>query len=289
MLNYNHLHYFHVAATEGSLVKASAKLGVTASTVSEQLRALERATRKTLFERSTAGLRLTAAGQTVYEHTTAIFRSGERLEQVLADKPDDAPMSLRVGTSGAVARATSTDFLVPLFALDGCTPVIRIGDTVDLLRDLRGNELDLVLCETEPAKAALDGLQHAVIDRIPLVAIVAVDRKFRPDWEDLGLIQYRTSSNFYWEVARFLEAQNLRPEIVGEADDPFLMVEAVAHGGHVAIVPTSVARDAILTGRVRVLNKLDSAHAGVHALYQDGSAAEVVHHAIERLIAATTS
>src|SRR5262245_22005425 len=37
MLNYNHLYYFHVAATEGSLSAAAAKLGVKQSTVSEQL------------------------------------------------------------------------------------------------------------------------------------------------------------------------------------------------------------------------------------------------------------
>ncbi|HEY5938305.1 MAG TPA: LysR family transcriptional regulator [Kofleriaceae bacterium] len=171
MLNYNHLYYFHVAATEGSLVKAAEKLGVTQSTLSEQLRALERAVRKTLFERSSTGMRLTATGQATYEHTTAMFRAGERLEQALSDRPDDAPLSLRVGASGAVARATSTDFMLPLFALDDCMPVIRIGDTVELLRDLRANELDLVLSETEPTSSALDGLQHSVIDHIPLVAI----------------------------------------------------------------------------------------------------------------------
>ena len=289
MLNYNHLYYFHIAATEGSLVKAAEKLGVTQSTLSEQLRALERAVRKTLFERSSTGMRLTATGQTAYEHTTAMFRSGERLEQALSDKPDDAPLSLRVGASGAVARATSTDFLLPLFALDACMPVIRIGDTVELLRDLRANELDLVLSETEPASSALDGLQHAVIDHIPLVAIAPAQRELANGWEDVGLVQYRTASSFYWEVARFLEAHNLRPRIVGEADDPVLMVEAVARGGHVAVVPTSAARDSLTAGRVRVLKKLDSAHAGVHALYQDGSSAELVRQAIERLIAGTTS
>lgn len=284
VLNYNHLYYFHVAATEGSLVKAADKLGVTQSTVSEQLRALERTLRKTLFERSSAGMRLTATGQTVYEHTTAIFRSGERLEQILADRPDDAPVALRVGTSGAVARATSTDFLLPLFAMDDCTPVIRIGDVIDLLRDLRAHELDLVLCESEPPESALEGLHHEVVDHIPLVVIAPAGRELGPNWEDVGFVQYRTSSNFYWEVARYLEAHNFRPRIVGEADDPFLMVEAVARNGHVAIVPASVARDSILAGRVRALHKLDSARAGVHALYHDVSSAELVRHAIERLI-----
>ncbi len=285
MLNYNHLYYFHVAATEGSLAKAAEKLQVTQSTVSEQLRALERALRKKLFERSTTGMRLTPAGKVAYEHSTAIFRSGERLEQALDDSPDDAPLSLSVGTSGTVARATSADFLLPLFALEDCVPTIRIGETVELIRELRANELDLVLSETEPVDSALAGLEHAVIDRIPLVAIVATDRQPRGDWGDIGLVQYPTTSNFYWEVMEFLEAKKLRPRIVGEADDPFLLVEASAQGGHVAIVPSAAARDAVAAGRVKVLEKLESAHAGVHALYRSGAAADLARRAIERLIA----
>jgi len=288
VLNYNHLYYFHVAATEGSLAKAAEKLQVTQSTMSEHLRSLERALHKQLFERSTAGMRLTPAGKLAYEHSTAMFRSGERLEQALRDEPDDAPLSLRVGTSGTVARATSADFLLPLFALENCLPTIRIGDSVELFRDLRSNDLDLVLCETEPTESAREGLEHAVIDRISLVAIVGAEKKPQPDWGDMGLVQFPTSSSFYWEVAQFLEANNLRPRIVGEADDPFLLVEAAARGGHIAIVPVGAARDALASGRVKVLNKLESAHAGVHALYQSGTTSELARRAIERLIAAAT-
>lgn len=289
VLNYNHLYYFYVAATEGSLTKASERLEVTQSTMSEQLRVLERTLRKKLFERSTAGLKLTPAGKLAYEHATTMFRSGERLVQALDGSAEDTPLSLSVGTSGTVARATSADFLLPLFALEDCMPTIRIGETVELIRELRANELDLVLSETEPVESALDGLQHAVIDRIPLVAIVATDREPRAHWEDVGIVQYPTSSNFYWEVAQFLEARDLRPKVVGEADDPFLLVEASARGGHVAIVPSAAARDAIAAGRVRILETLESAHAGVHALYQSGTAAELARRAIERLIAASKS
>ena len=285
MLNYNHLFYFHAAATEGSLVKAADKLGVTQSTMSEQLRALERALGKRLFERSTSGLRLTTAGKLAYEHSTVIFRSGERLEQALSGSARDVPLSLSVGTSGTVARATSSDFLLPLFAMEDCMPTIRIGETSELLRELRANELDLVLSETEPAPSALDGLEHAIIDHIPLVAIVAAGAKPADDWAGIGLVQYPATSSFYWEVAQFLEAQNLTPRIVGETDDPFLLIEASARGGHIVIVPRAAARDAVAAGRVRVLVQLESAHASVHAFYQSGATAELARRAIERLIA----
>jgi DNA-binding transcriptional LysR family regulator len=282
MLNYNHLYYFHVAATEGSLSAAATKLGVKQSTVSEQLRTLEQALHRTLFERTSSGMRLTAAGQAAYEHTTAMFRASDRLVQALGDK-QDAPRYLRVGISAAVARSTSTDFLLPLFELEDCLPTISTGDTISMIRELRANELDLVLCETEPTEATAQGLEHAIIERIPLVAIAGADADPGPDWQNIGLIQYRASSTFHWEVEDYLDAKKLRPRIVGEADDPMLLVEAAARG-YVVIVPRSVARDAIAAGRVRVLAQLQALHARVHALYQDSSAVELVRKAIETLV-----
>ena len=284
MLNYNHLYYFHVAASESSLSAAATKLGVKQSTVSEQLRALERALHHRLFERTASGLRLTAAGEIAYEHTSIMFRAGDRLLQALGRDEAPVPRSLRVGISGAVARATSTDFLLPLFALDDCMPTISTSETLDLLRDLRANELDLVLCETEPTEATMPGLRRAVIDHIPLLAIAATDVDPGPDWQDTGLVQYRSSSTFHFEVKAFLEQRGLKPRIVGEADDPFLLVEAAARGRYVVIVPRSVVRDALAAGRVRILAQVES-HAGVHAVYHDGTTAELARRAIERLIA----
>src|SRR6476619_4403853 len=103
MLNYNHLHYFHVAATEGSVAGAAEKLGVTQPTVSEQLRSLEKSLGVVLFERSPSGLKLTDEGRLAFEHTSVMFRAGERLIESLGhDK--DLPRTLRVGLSSTVAR-----------------------------------------------------------------------------------------------------------------------------------------------------------------------------------------
>ena len=124
-----------------------------------------------------------------------------------------------------------------------------------------------------------------MIEHTPLLAIGAADLDPGPDWQDTGLVQYRASSTFHFEVKAFLERRGLRPRIVGEADDPFLLVEAAARGGYVVIVPRSVVRDALAAGRVRILAQIESVHAGVHALYQDGTAAELARRAIEKLIA----
>ncbi|HUS30942.1 MAG TPA: substrate-binding domain-containing protein [Kofleriaceae bacterium] len=213
-----------------------------------------------------------------------MFRAGERLAEALGHKQPVTPHTLRVGLSGAVGRSTTTDFLMPLLELEDCVPSIRAGDTMELMRELRSGELDLVLCESEPPEAARRGLEVVLLERITLVAVAPPDLNPAPEWQDVNLVHYRSSSAFRWEVETFLETRSLRPRVVAEADDALFLVEAAARGRHVAFVPRSVARDAIATGRLKQVAQLEAGHAGVHALYQDGATAELARRAVEVLI-----
>ena len=284
MLNYNHLHYFHVAAGEGSVAAAADRLGVTQPTVSEQIRALERTLGVALFERTTTGLRLTDAGRLAFEHTSVMFRAGERLVQSLVETSRTMPRSLRVGLSGSVARTTTADFLMPLLAIPDCTPAIQLGDTALLVRMLRGNELDLVLCETAPPEANRRGLEIAMIDECKLVAVAAPSIEPAADWQDVALVQYRATSSYRWDVEAFLDAKHLRPKIAAEADDSLFLLEAAARGGYISFVPRSIARDAIVAGRLRVLARIEPAHSGVYALYQNVESADLARRAVEVLV-----
>jgi LysR family transcriptional activator of nhaA len=285
MLNYNHLHYFHVAATEGSVAAAAERLGVTQPTVSEQVRALERALNLSLFERSASGLRLTEAGRLAYEQTSVMFRAGERLVESLGRNTPPVPRSLRIGISNAVTRTTTTDFLLPLLTIEECIPSICTGDATQLLRDLRNNELDLALCESEPPEATRRGLEIKQLDRTVLYAVAPIGFDPGPEWRNGSLIHYRATSSFRWDVEAYLELNNLHPKIAAEADDPLFLVEAAARHGFIAVVPKSAARDAIASGRLQELARVESAQAGVYALYQDGSTVELARRAVELLVA----
>jgi LysR family transcriptional regulator, transcriptional activator of nhaA len=248
------------------------------------VKALERVLGIALFERQPSGLKLTEAGRITFEHTSVMFRAGERLAEALGHKTPVAPLVLKVGISGAVGRNTTTDFLMPLLKLPDCVPSIRAADTMELMRELRSGELDLVLCESEPPEAARRGLEVVLLERITLVGVAPPDLSPAPDWQDVALVNYRTSSAFRWEVETFLETRGLRPRIVAEADDALFLVEAAARGQHVAFVPRSVARDAIATGRLKQVAQLEAGHAGVHALYQDGATADLARRAVEVLL-----
>lgn len=284
MLNYNHLHYFHVAAHEGSVARAAERLGVTQPTVSEQIRTLERWLGVTLFERLPTGLRLTEAGKMAFEHTSVMFRAGERLAEALGHAKRELPTSLRVGMSGAIGRTATADLLMPLLALENCLPTIRSGETIELLRDVRASELDLVLCESEPPSAAKRGLEATQVAATTLVAVASPGTAPAGDWSNLRLVGYRATSGFRWETESFMDERGLRPVLSAEADDGMFMLEAAARPGNVAFVPLSIARDAITAKRVVSLAELAPSQVGVWAVVQDGSAADLARRAVRALI-----
>ncbi len=283
MLNYNHLHYFHIAAVEGSVAAAAERLGVTQPTVSEQIRVLEKTLGIALFERKATGLKLTEVGRLAFEHTTVMFRAGERLVESLGHAERTLPASLRVGLSSAVARSTTTTFLMPLLALPDCIPTIEIGDISALLRMLRANEMDLVIGECEPPEASRRGLESVQIDDCQMVAVAPPGVEPTPDWQNVSLLQYRATSTYRWEVEAFLDENNLRPQVAAEVDDTLFLVEGAARGGHVAFVPRSVAKDVIAAGRLRIIARLP-ASSSVYALYQSSETSELARRAVEVLV-----
>jgi LysR family transcriptional activator of nhaA len=283
MLNYNHLYYFHVVASEGSVARASERLGVTQPTISEQVRALERAIGVTLFERTPSGLRLTDDGRIAYEHTSIMFRAGERMIEALGHAPPTTPRTLRIGLSAGVVRSTSASFLAPVFAMPGCAASVRTGEAIELLHDLRAGELDLVLSETEPPEVSRRGLALVALERPVLVAVAHPSVDPSPTWDNVTVVHYRPSSAYHWDVGGFLQARGLKPQISAEADDASLLLEAACAGGLITFVPRAMAKDALAQGRLRALATLEPGQAAVHALFRDDGAGELVRRVLELL------
>lgn len=289
MLNYNHVYYFHVAATEGSLARAADRIGVTQPTMSEQIRQLEKTLEVTLFDRTTSGLRLTDEGRGMYVHTTAMFRAAERIVETLGKMPPDHMPNLRIGISAAVSRSVATDFLMPVLSLEDCLPTVRTSDYASLLQSLRRHDLDLVLAETAPPRSARDSIKIADLHRPRLVVVAGTQTKLDGDWTSLPFIQYSVGSSYRWEVEAYLDERDLHPRLAAETDDTLLMLEAAARTGSVAFVPRSVARDAMVAGRVRLVDTMEPGSATVHALYHDSESADMARRAVALLIEAAAS
>ena len=102
------LRTFRTVAETSSFTRAAARLYVTQSAVSHQIKALEEELGEALFIRTRHGVRLAAAGQAVLEHVDRIFEEVEALRRRLGHD-DEQP-------EGRVRAAAATQALVHLFA-----------------------------------------------------------------------------------------------------------------------------------------------------------------------------
>lgn len=276
MLNYNHLHYFHVAASEGSLARAAEKLGVTQPTVSEQIRSLERSLGVQLFERSPAGLKLTEAGRRAYEHTTQMFRAGERLAHALVAGAATARV-LRVAVTPAALRALPGERVATIFG--GAAPVhLSVADAAELVRLVRGHTVDLAVTVGEPT--SLDGLRVTALDRPALVAVAGAAMPIDEGWRDVPALLPPATSPFRAEIDDFLRERSLVPAVIGETDEPSVVLAAAAAGIAVGFIARDLAEPARRAGDVRLVGKLAPSRLALHAISGDG---ELALEAIERL------
>jgi LysR family transcriptional regulator, transcriptional activator of nhaA len=154
-LNYHHLLYFWVVAREGSVRRACELLDLAQPTVSGQLRALEKALKVKLFERSGRNLVLTDAGRLAYRYADEIFSLGKELQSVLRGQGGGRPLRLVVGAADALPKLIVHRLLEPALHLSEPVQIIcREGSPDRLLAELALHELDLVFSD-EPANPAL--------------------------------------------------------------------------------------------------------------------------------------
>lgn len=151
------LRVFCEIAERRTLTAAAAALGYTQSAVSRQIATLERAAGARLLERRRDGVTLTAAGQVVLRHASAVLDRVDATERELAGLP------ARAGTVrlGWITSAGAT--LVPraLAALRRSHPTLTVtsreGGTPALVRALRVGSVDLAVLAWAPPFHPFDG------------------------------------------------------------------------------------------------------------------------------------
>ncbi len=104
VLNWDDLKVFLAAFREGSIGRAAERLGVSGSTVSRRLTALEEALGQSLFVRSPDGLKPTPAGTRVWEDAQEAERHVTRM-QLGVGELDELRGSVRVSTSSELLHS----------------------------------------------------------------------------------------------------------------------------------------------------------------------------------------
>ncbi len=251
-LNYNHLRYFWAVAHDGNLTRTAARLNLTQSALSVQIRKLEASLGHPLFERRGRQLHLTEAGRIALDHADAIFSTGEEMLGTLREA-GAARQALRLGALATLSRNFQMEFLRPLLGRTDVELVLRSGGTAELLRSLAALSLDIVLVNQPPARHAVTHfVSHRLAERA--VSLIGTPARFsercslaeRLRRHPVILPTAETSVRIGFDA--LVDQLDVRPRIVAEVDDMAMMRLLAREDIGLAVLPPIVVKDEIEAG-----------------------------------------
>jgi len=260
------LRYVVAVAEEGNFTRAAARAHVAQPAISQQIAQVERELGAPLFERSSRGVALTAAGAAFLPHARAALAA--------ATAGSDAVRTLRGELAGDLAVGTipsPSDWLVRrLGAFGRRHPAVRVtlraGDPEMLADSVAAGSLDAaavgVMAGRLPAgpagKRLPAGLASQTIASEPLVVAVPPDHPLAgaaavslSDLQDDPLVTLTPGTGLRTVLESACAEAGFEPRIAIDANDLGVLADLVAHGLGVALMPTTTARQA--GARVAVL------------------------------------
>lgn len=288
-LNYKHLYYFWVAAKEGGMSHAAARLGMAVQTVSAQVRLLEQALGHSLFKPAGRGLALTEAGQTALQLAEQIFQLGEQLPAAVRDAATQHSVRLVVGISDGLPKLVVRDLLEPVMAEPNLRLMCHEDEFDDLLADLALHRLDVVLSDRPaPANPNLRLYSHA-LGHAPLgwfapanwLATAAQD--FPHSLARVPVLLPTAHATVRLRLDQWFERQGVAPQLVGEFEDSALLATFGASGMGVFPAPERM-RDKLEHGYgLRWVAPCEGVQEHFYAI---GTARKVQHPLVQRLLEA---
>lgn len=251
-LNYHHLRYFREVASVGNLTRAAARLNLSQSALSIQIKQLEQRLGHALFDRTGRTLTLTEAGRIALDHADRIFDTGDDLLLTLAQRGGAIP-PIRIGALSTLSRNFQIRFLEPLIAGRNERFVLRSGDLETLFAELAALSLDVILTTEPPENADWQRFSARLVDRQPINLI-----------GKSALMQYRTLSELLEQGRLIVPTDNairtglasraaelrVKPNIVADVDDMAMVRLLARAGAGIAVVPSVVLADEVATGLV---------------------------------------
>ena len=255
---------FRLVVKHGSFTKAAEIAGLTQSAITRQIQGIENSLGLDLLERTTRRVRVTAAGEFLFNESAHLLGDVEQTLRRLREEFAGARKEVRVAVSRTIGHA-----YLPGFFHANLRKVPQVGCHVSsqrstqILAALEAGELDLgVLCPPKRLPGTLR-VTHRFDDAFTLIApklrAAADDAATRSptalrNWlRKQNWLLIEEASNTGQRLRTWLKQRDLNIEPTMQLDSFDLIINLVALGLGVSIVPI---RALALYGRKRTLQRL---------------------------------
>jgi len=272
-LNYKHLHYFWVIASEGSIARAAARLFLTPQTLSGQLGQLEDSVGTALLHRARRGLQLTETGQLVFQYADEMFRLGTELGEILRGRLPGGTRPLRVAVVDVVPKLVARRLLQPALALQ---PPVRLvcleGKLEELLLSLSGHRIDLVLSDAPaPHGSGLRLYNHRLgTSAVSFFAAPALASRCRSGFpaslNGAPMVLPTQNTAVRRELELWFEREGIDPDIRAEFEDSALLKAFAADAVGVFPAPSVIETAITRQYGVRVVGRVEAVSERFYAV-----------------------
>lgn len=270
-LNYHHLHYFWAVAKEGHLTRAAARLHVSQSALSTQIKLLETQLGQALFVRESRALQLTEAGRIALSYAETIFATGNELMTLLRDGQRRERHVLRIGGVATLSRNFQENFVKPLLLRPDVELVLQSGHLDELLTRLSVHNLDLVLSNRQVHGDADHPWRCRRIARQP-VSLVGKPRqrgaafRFPEELAERPLLLPGRDSDIRAAFDLLCEQLGLHYQVLAEVDDMAMLRLLARDSESVALLPTVVVQDELRDGLLQEYCVVPHLHENFYAI-----------------------
>jgi LysR family transcriptional activator of nhaA len=287
-LNFRHLHYFWVVAKEGSITRASERLGLAVQTVSAQLSQLEKSIGKSLFKPQGRRLVLTEAGTVALRYADQIFLLGQQLQDALTADEVEQVMRLTVGISDSLPKLIASRLLEAALALPQRVRLVCYEEQFEsLLGKLSVHKLDVMLTDRPvPPGSSLRVFSHLLVEtQTSLFGIPALAEKYLDGFPGsltgAPLLLPTRNNAIRSRIDYWFETHDVHPDLIGEFDDNALLHTFGRAGRGLFPAPSVLAAD--------VFNQFGAVPVGpmsevTEQIYAISNERKIKHPAIEAII-----
>jgi LysR family transcriptional regulator, transcriptional activator of nhaA len=272
-INFNHLHYFWLAAREGGINRAAHQLRLTHTTVSEQIRALEGALGEPLFHKQGRGLALTEMGTLVYGYAEEIFSLGRELMETVQGRPTGRPIRLVVGITDVVSKMIAKQILDPALTHPESIRLVCREDRAERLwASLAAHELDVVISDSPLAPGtAIKAFNHLLGDcGTTIMAHTSLAARYRKGFprslEGAPMLLPTENSLIRRSLDQWFDDQGLHPRIQAEFDDSALMKVFGQDGMGLLPAPTAIESRVARHYELEVVGRIDAVRERFYAI-----------------------
>lgn len=256
------IRYALSVAKERSFTRASARLNISQSAVSAQIRLLEDEIGFLLFQRSTRGIDLTERGRTFLHEAERVVGDLLNLSETARRLRGEGTESLNLG----MVSGTAEIFVPQLFgSIIGAVKDIRLrivtAPTLNIFNELQEERIDAgIAIEPNPDRvpAGLVFQRLAVIEMAVIVNLCHPLARAKPPVTVAAIAGEPIIMNElevgYGQIVLSLFADfGLRPNILAVADNIETIKVIVRSGGGIAIVPRACAQPEVASHTLKAL------------------------------------